>query len=296
MGVNLLRKIWNQSSSIVSIIIGILLETAGLKCFLTPFGIIEGGATGISLLLNTVTGVDVSIFLVVVNLPFILMAIRQMGWRFAITVAISIVLLSVSMYFIPFPTDLLNPDVNPSDKLLAAIFGGIFVGAGTGFAIRGGAAIDGSEVLGIFVSRFGFMSVGSFIALFNVLLFIVAAFIIGPANAFYSILTYFAASKSIDFVVSGIEEYIGITVISPKHRDIRHKITDELGYGVTLYRAGGGYAGAHDQDRKIIYCVVTRLEVARILGAIQSIDPNAFIVQSPVRDIRGGVLKRRSKA
>ena len=272
-------------TSCIYMILGVISATIGLKAFLLSNNFLDGGAMGVSLLINILTDFDLSLLILMINLPFIIIGYRQISWQFAIRSTISIILLSVLVHFVELPSI-------TSDKLLIAIFGGVFLGAGIGFSIRGGSVIDGTEVMAIYVSRRGGITVGNFIAIFNVALFIIAAFLINVETAMYSMLTYVAASKSVDFIINGIEEYIGVTIVSPQNADIRHMITDQLHRGVTVYRAAGGYQSAHDENRKVLFCVVTRLEVTKLLSEIEKIDPTAFVVQHSIREIKGGVLKK----
>ena len=280
-----------RSSAVISwkssmyMALGVISATIGLKAFLLSNNFLDGGAMGVSLLINILTDIDLSVLIIIINLPFIIIGYRQISWQFAIRSTISIILLSVLVHFVELPSI-------TSDKLLIAIFGGVFLGAGIGFSIRGGSVIDGTEVMAIYVSRRGGITVGNFIAIFNVALFIIAAFLINVETAMYSMLTYVAASKSVDFIINGIEEYIGVTIVSPQNADIRHMITDQLHRGVTVYRAAGGYQSAHDENRKVLFCVVTRLEVTKLLTEIDKIDPTAFVVQHSIREIKGGVLKK----
>ena len=278
------RAVFSVKSSIY-MILGVISATIGLKAFLLSNNFLDGGAMGVSLLINFLTNFDLSLLILIINLPFIIIGYRQISWQFAIRSTISIILLSVLVHFVELPSI-------TSDKLLIAIFGGVFLGAGIGFSIRGGSVIDGTEVLAIYVSRRGGITVGNFIAIFNVALFLIAAFLINVETAMYSMLTYVAASKSVDFIINGIEEYIGMTIVSPQNAEIRHMITDQLHRGVTVYRAAGGYQSAHDENRKVLFCVVTRLEVTKMLTEIEKIDPNAFVVQHSIREIKGGVLKK----
>ena len=280
-----------RSSAVISwkssmyMALGVISATIGLKAFLLSNNFLDGGAMGVSLLINILTDFDLSLLILMINLPFIIIGYRQISWQFAIRSTISIILLSVLVHFVELPSI-------TSDKLLIAIFGGVFLGAGIGFSIRGGSVIDGTEVMAIYMSRRGGITVGNFIAIFNVALFIIAAFLINVETAMYSMLTYVAASKSVDFIINGIEEYIGVTIVSPQNADIRHMITDQLHRGVTVYRAAGGYQSAHDENRKVLFCVVTRLEVTKLLTEIDKIDPTAFVVQHSIREIKGGVLKK----
>ncbi|MBP7843634.1 MAG: YitT family protein [Proteobacteria bacterium] len=281
-----LKFIWVSKN--ILILLGIIFATIGLKGFLLPNGFFDGGAMGISLLLNHFINIDLSIFIVLVNIPFVLMGIKQISLEFALKSAIAIVILALAVHSIHIPAF-------TQDKLLIAVFGGVFLGLGIGLTIRGGAVIDGTEVLAVQISRKSSLSVGDFIALFNFILFIGVAFLLNFETAMYSMLTYVSASKSVDFVLNGIEEYIGVTIISPKFEKIRKMLTNELQRGVTVYKTEGGYGkkGHDTEERKALFCAVTRLEVTQLLSAVELIDPEAFIIQHSIKDTRGGMIKKR---
>jgi uncharacterized membrane-anchored protein YitT (DUF2179 family) len=273
---------------ILFILAGILSAAIGLKGFLLPNGFFDGGAMGISLLLNHFVHTDLSFFIVAINIPFVLLGVRQVSLEFAIKSALAIFVLALLVHFIHMP-------VFTEDKLLISIFGGVFLGAGIGLSIRGGAVIDGTEVLAIQVSRKSSLSVGDFIAIFNCVLFLCVAFFVKLETAMYSMLTYAAASKSVDFLLSGIEEYIGITIISPHYEKIRRMLVHDLQRGVTVYKTEGGFGktGHNTEDRKALFCAVTRLEVTRLLTEVDALDPDAFVLQHSIKDTRGGMIKRR---
>ena len=243
---------------------------------------------GVSLLLQIQTGLDLSLLIVLVNLPFILIGIKQVSLSFAIKSAVAIIALASLVHLIELPTI-------TDDKLLIAVFGGFFLGAGIGLSIRGGSVIDGTEVLAITVSRKSSMTVGDFIAVFNIALFGIAALMISVETAMYSMLTYLSASKTIDFILNGIEEYTGIMTVSDHGEQIKETITTKLGRGITVFRSDGGFGkkGNAHPDRKILFCVVTRLEVTKVLLEIEKIDPSAFVIQYPIRDTKGGMIKKR---
>ncbi|TDB68122.1 YitT family protein [Arundinibacter roseus] len=272
----------------ILISIGVGSATIGLKAFLLPNKFLDGGAMGLSLLTRIVTGVDLSLLIVLINLPFLIIGYRQISLQFAIKSAFAILVLAILVHYVELP-------MLTQDKLLISVFGGFFLGAGIGFSIRGGAVIDGTEVLAIYVSRRASLTVGDFIAIFNVILFTGAIFLINIETAMYSMLTYFAASKTIDFIINGIEEYIGVTIISEHAVRIRETIVNTLGRGVTVYKSEGGYgkAGRVDQDRKVLFCVVTRLEVSRLLHEVDKLDQNAFVFQHSIMDTKGGMIKKR---
>ncbi|WP_026899364.1 YitT family protein [Daejeonella oryzae] len=269
-------------------LLGIMLAAFGLKGFLVPNHFIDGGVTGISLLTFQITGIPVSVWLVVFNIPFILIAVKQMGKEFAINTSIAIVILSLVIYFVTFP-------VITNDKLLISIFGGFFLGAGIGLSIRGGCVIDGTEILAVYITRKSFLSIGDIILLINLVIFIAAAFILNIETALYSILTYLSASKTIDFIIQGIEEYTGVTIISSKSKAIRESIIQTLGRGVTIYKGEGG-RGSEDFKNKeidIIFTVVTRLEVSKLKDEVNRIDHKAFMIMNPINETKGGMIKQR---
>ncbi len=267
---------------------GVISATIGLKGFLLPNGFLDGGVTGISLLLSKMTQLDLAIFIIIINIPFVYLGIRQISYQFAVKTMIAVVLLALSVHMVEMPQI-------TQDKLLIASFGGFFLGAGIGLAIRGGCVIDGTEVLAVYISRKSFLSVGDVISLFNILFFTIASFLTSLEVAMYSILTYLAASKTVDFIITGIEEYFGVTIVSEYADEIKSAIIKNLGMAVTVYKGEGGF-GSHgfiDNDRKIIFAVVTRLEVQKLKVEIEKIDPNAFVIQHPVSDTKGGMIKKR---
>jgi uncharacterized membrane-anchored protein YitT (DUF2179 family) len=198
------------------------------------------------------------------------------------------VALSTLVHFIELP-------VITEDKLLIAVFGGFFLGTGIGLSIRGGAVIDGTEVLALSISRRTSFTVGDLIAIFNVVLFSVSALVLGLEIAMYSILTYIVASRTVDFIINGIEEYIGVMIVSPDSAEIKNQIMHEMGRGVTSFRSDGGYGkiGQSLPDRDVLFCVVTRLEVSKLMLEVEKIDPIAFVIQYPIRDTKGGMIKKR---
>lgn len=278
-----------ETKSAVYITIGVLCAAIGLNGFLIPNGFFDGGVMGISLLLKRLTGLGLPWFIVLLNLPFIVISMKQVSIRFAIRSALAITLLALVVH-------VLKIEPATTDRLLVSVFGGVFLGLGIGFAIRGGAVIDGTEVLAIQVSRQTTFTVGDFIAAFNIVLFCVVAITVDIQAAMYSMLTYFSASRTVDFILNGIEEYIGMTIISPHTEEMREMLTEELGRGVTVYKTEGGFGkrGSVREERKALFCVVTRLEVTRLIQEVERIDPHAFVVQHPVKDTRGGMIKKRA--
>lgn len=265
------------------IVLGVLSAGLGLKGFLLSSHFIDGGVTGVSMLVSSLSGVPLSLLILVINLPFIALGYKQIGKAFAVKSALAIAGLSVCLAVVHYP------DVT-SDKLLTAVFGGFFIGAGIGLAIRGGAVLDGTEIAALLVSKgSSLLRVGDVILILNIFIFSAAAFFLGIESALYSILTYFAASKTIDFLIHGIEEYTAIHIFSEHSDEIRKAIIRVLGRGVTVYRGRGGLTGT-EQD--ILFCVVTRLEIGRVKAVVNEIDASAFVVVHPLSDAEGGVLKR----
>ena len=267
------------------ILLGILAAGMGLKGFLMSSRFIDGGVTGISMLLSDILELPLAIFIPVINLPFIALGYRQIGRKFAIKSALAIAGLSLCLAVVKYP------DVTP-DKLLTAVFGGFFIGVGIGLAIRGGAVLDGTEIAALLVSKSSHLfKVGDVILILNVFIFATAAFFLGIESALYSILTYFAASKMIDFLVYGLEEYHGIIIVSHKSEEIRLAILHDLQRGVTIYKGRGGLS---DTEQDILYCVVTRLEMAKVKTIVEEIDNSAFVVVHHIADASGGTVKRRA--
>ena len=279
----------NRIKNLFLIAAGIVAATIGLKGFLLPNGFLDGGATGISLLLNLKTGIDISVFIMLVNLPLIFIGWRQVSKSFAIKTFLAITAFAIVIHFYSMP-------IVTQDKLLISVFGGFFLGAGIGLAMRGGCVIDGTEVLAVFVNRHTSLSVGDFIAVFNIVLFATAAFLVSIETALYSMLTYITASKTIDFVITGIEEYIGVTIVSEKAEAIKERITNILGRAVTVYKGEGGFGkrGHIVEERKILFSVVTRLEVQKMMVEIEKIDSEAFVIQHSINDTKGGMIKKRA--
>jgi uncharacterized membrane-anchored protein YitT (DUF2179 family) len=265
------------------IIAGVLSAGMGLKGFLIPSGFIDGGVTGVSLLLASITGLPFSLWLPLINVPFIAIGYRQLGLAFAFRSSLAIVILAVVVGLVEYP-------IVTRDLVLTAIFGGFFLGAGIGLAMRGGAVLDGTEIAALLISkRTVLMRVGDVILAFNAVLFTVAMAVLGVEAALYSIVTYLAAAKTVDFVVHGIEEYTAMTIVSTRSAAIREAITGVLGRGVTVYK---GHGGLTKTEHDILYCVVTRLEIGKIKMIAHGIDENAFIVSHALSDVEGGVVKR----
>jgi len=275
-------------TKIAFVITGVFLAAFGLKGFLVPNGFIDGGVTGISLLANHITGLPVSLWLVLFNAPFVFLGLKQIGKSFATNTLIAVTGLAVVIFFFDFP-------VITNDKLLISIFGGFFLGAGVGFAMRGGCVLDGTEIIAVYINRKSVFSIGDIILIINVVIFVFAAFVLGIEAALYSILTYLSASKTVDFIIQGIEEYTGVTIISAKSKEIKQAIIHNLGRGVTVYKGERGYGSNQyaEQEIDIIFTVVTRLEVSKVKEVVKLIDRKAFMVMNVITETNGGIIKRR---
>lgn len=280
-GVSLLKDV-------LLLTVAVLLASIGLKGFLLPNQFLDGGVTGISLLVQAKWGWDLSVLILFLNIPFVFIGYKQINITFAIKSGLAIVGLAILVHFIEIP-------VVTNDKLLISVFGGVFLGGGIGFAMRGGGVIDGTEVLAVTISRKSTLTVGDFITVFNITLFMIAAWVFGIERAMYSILTYFAASKTVDFIINGWEEYIGITIISHHSTVIEKIIRKQLRGGMTIYKGEFGFrdVSPSHENKRIIFCAITRLEVSNLISLVESVDPNAFIIQHPIKDTKGGVIKRR---
>ncbi|HOY37715.1 MAG TPA: YitT family protein [Bacteroidales bacterium] len=267
---------------------GVLVAAFGLKGFLMPSSFIDGGITGISLIISNVSSISVSLLILILNIPFMLLALSTVGRQFAVKSIIAITLLAIAVHFIPYP-------VVTHDKLLVAAFGGFFLGLGIGLAIRGGAVLDGTEVMAVYLNKKFSLTVGTVILIFNVFIFLSAAYILSVETALYAILTYFAASKTVDFIVDGIEEYIGVSIITDKPEEVRLAIIENLGRGCTLYMAKNGFAprGELLKDTEVVYTVITRLELSKLKNEIDKIDIKAFVIMNPIFDAKGGMVKKK---
>ena len=269
------------------IVLGIFSAAFGLESFLLPSNFIDGGATGISLLISELADIPLYFLLIAVNIPFVLMGFKTIGQQFAIKTGLAIIGLALCVAFVHFP------EVT-HDKLLVAVFGGFFLGAGIGLAVRGGSVIDGTEVLAIYLSRKLGTTIGDIIIGINIIVFSAAAYFINVETALYAMITYLAASKTLDFIIEGIEEYTSVTIISSHSEQIREMIINKMGRGVTLYNGKSGFGKSGEtRNVDIVFTVITRLELNKLKTELVKIDPNAFVVMSSVKDTRGGMIKKR---
>ncbi len=284
-----LRQTWKHNvKDFLLIIFGILSATFGFKGFLLTNHFIDGGATGISLLISALTKVPLYILILTINIPFVILGYKILGKEFVFKTIIAIAGLALSLAFLEVPNI-------TNDNLLVAVFGGFFLGAGIGLSIRGGAVIDGTEILAIFLSKKFGTTIGDIITIINIIIFAVAAYFLSLEIALYSMITYVAASKTLDFIVEGIDEYIGVTIVSVQSNKIREMIIEVMGRGVTVYKGERGYGKSGEtQNVDIIYTVITRLELNKLKREIENITPNAFMVMNSVKDTKGGIIKQRS--
>lgn len=280
-------KFRKEITNALLIITGIFSAAFGLKGFLIPNEFIDGGVTGISLLISSITNWPISILIVVINIPFIWLGYKRINKLYAIKTLIAILVLSLVLYLVNFPHV-------TNDKLLTAVFGGFFLGTGIGLAMRGGCVIDGTELLAVYINPKSFLSVGQIILAINVVIFGVAAFVLGIQSALYSILTYLAASQTINYIIQGFDEYTAVTIISPKSELIKNVIIRQLHRGVTVYKGERGFGKnvIEDKNIDILYVVITRLDVSRLVSTVQQVDPSAFIITHSVSEVKGGLIKR----
>ncbi len=276
----------------IYIVAGILFSGFALRSFLIPNNFFDGGVTGISLLISeTYKNLPIAYVIVIANIPFIIVGSMQVNRAFAIKTFIAVVGLGLCLLYMPYP------EVT-QDKLLVSIFGGVFMGIGVGLAIRGGCALDGIEVLALYTGRRVSFTISEIILGINIVIFLIAAIQLGLATALYSILTYYSASRTINFVIEGLEEYTGVTIISGKSEVIKKELVMSLGRGITIYKGERGFLKDSfeiSQPVDIIFTVVTRLEVRRMRNLIYDIDPKAFVFTSIIKEAAGGVLKRRAR-
>jgi uncharacterized membrane-anchored protein YitT (DUF2179 family) len=263
-----------------------------MKGFMIPNRFLDGGMTGIAILLHEIFHINISILVIALNLLFIYLGYRNIGKTFAVQTTIAVFILSAGLLFI---------DINPitTDKLLIAIFGGILMGAGVGLVIRGGGVIDGAEVIAVFTRRKVGFSNSEIIMLINCIIFAVAALQFGIETAMYSVITYFTATRATNYIVDGIEEFTAMNIISSQPEEVKNLLVNEMGKGITIYKGERGYLPGSFEvrtDADIIVTIVTRLEIKQIQEAIIEIDPKAFIYVQSIKEASGGILKAKAHA
>lgn len=278
-----MRTIISSLRDAFLIIIGILSAGLGLKGFLLPNDFIDGGVTGTSMLLSTLFDIPLWLLILLLNAPFLILGYRQVSEIFSIKSVFAILGLATCILFIEYP-------VVTDDKILASVFGGFFLGAGIGLSIRAGSVLDGTEIMAILISKNLQFTIGDVILLVNIVIFSVAAVFLGVEIAMYSILTYLTASKTVDFIVLGLEEYTGIIIVSKRSGEIKEQILKKMGRGVTVYKGEGAYTR---EPQDILFTVVTRLEIGKTYRIIRELDEEAFVITQPVSDTKGGMIKKR---
>jgi uncharacterized membrane-anchored protein YitT (DUF2179 family) len=278
--------------NLLQIFVGSCMAVVAMKGFMIPNRFLDGGVTGISILLHEISHINISIFIFVFNLPFIYLGYKKIGKTFAVQTSLAVILLSIGLLFVhlqPFTTD----------KLLIAIFGGILIGTGVGLVIRSGGVLDGAEVIAVFTRRKVGISNSEVIMIFNTFIFAGAAFHFGLETAMYSLITYFAATRATNYIVDGIEQYTAVNIISSQQEKIKDLLVNELGKGITVYKGERGYLpGSFDirTDCEIIVTIVTRLEIHHIEEAVIRIDPKAFVYIQNINEATGGILKAKGHA
>ncbi|WP_174734598.1 YitT family protein [Mesobacillus harenae] len=265
-------------------IIGAILMGVGIELFLVPNQILDGGIVGISIILSHLSGVKLGIYIFILNIPFFYIGYKQIGKTFALSTLLGISVLSITtvlLHNIPVFTD---------DLLLATVFGGIVLGIGVGIVIRYGGSLDGTEIMAILINKKLPFSVGEIIMFFNIFIFATAGFVFGWNRAMYSLIAYFIAYKTIDVVIAGLDESKSAWIISEHHKDIGDAILARLGRGVTYLNGEGAYTG---DDKKVIFCVITRIEEAKLKSIVEELDPSAFLAVANIAEVRGGRFKKK---
>lgn len=284
------RRLSGEINDYLYIAAGVLVASFALKGFLVPNQFLDGGVTGVSLLLHEIYHINVGYLIVLANIPFIIMGAFQVNRKFAIKTFISVIALALCLLFIPYT-------VVTNDKLLVSIFGGFFLGLGIGLGMRGGCAIDGIEVLALYTLRRSGFTISEIILGMNVVIFLIAALYLDLPTALYAMLTYYVATRTIDYVIEGLEEYTGVTIISGQSEAVKEKLVKELGRGITIYKGERGFLKDSfevSQGCDIVFTVVTRLEVRRLRNVVHHLDPKAFIFTNTIKEAAGGVLKRKA--
>ncbi|KLT17485.1 membrane protein [Neobacillus vireti] len=275
------RKIFLR---VLLITIGATLMSVGLEVFLVPNNVIDGGITGISIMLSYITGWKLGIFLFILNIPFFFIGYKQIGKTFALSTLYGIIVLSIA-------TTLLHPvPAFTQDILLATVFGGIVLGIGVGMVIRYGGSLDGTEILAILFNNKLPFSVGEIIMFFNLFILGCAGFVFTWDRAMYSLIAYFVAYKTIDITITGLDESKSIWIISDNARQIGDAIMNRLGRGVTYINGEGAYSG---DDKKVIFCVINRLEEAKLKEIVTENDNSAFLAVADIAEVRGGRFKKK---
>lgn len=269
---------------LVWLTIGAIIVAFALESFMFPHKIFDGGVIGVSMMLSYLTHTQLGLLIFLINLPFLVLAFSKLGVRFVLQTLYAVSVLSIF-------TNVFHWEIATKDPLLAPIFGGIILGTGVGLVLKNNASLDGTEIMSIRLSqKFSFMSVGQFLMGFNLFIYMAAGLMFGWDKAMYSILTYFIASKTIDIVMEGLNSSKSVRIVSEKYREIGKMIMKELDVSVTYIRSKGGYSGL---DNVLTFCVVSRLELAKLKQLVKDIDPKAFLVIENVHEVEGVRVKKK---
>ncbi|CAM3329867.1 YitT family protein [Paenibacillus lupini] len=269
---------------VLFITLGAALVSVGLEIFLVPNHIIDGGIVGISIMVSHLTGLPLGLFLFLLNLPFLVLGYKQIGKTFALSTLYGVSVMSLGTF-------LLHP-VPPltEEYFLASIFGGVILGIGVGIVIRFGGSLDGTEIIAILFNKRLPFSVGEIVMFFNLFILGSAGFVFGWDRAMYSLVAYYIAYKMIDITMEGFEESKAVWIISEEAKEIGSAIMDRLGRGVTYLHGEGGFSGG---QKRVIFCVITRLEEAKMKSIVNDLDPAAFLAVGNIHDVKGGRFKKR---
>lgn len=295
--IRVLKHLPETIQDIIYAVLGTLITGFALKGFLVPNNALDGGVTGISLLLHEIYHVSVAWVIVVINIPFIIAGWLHINSRFALKTLACVVALGLCLAFIPYPV-IFQGAQNGDHRVMVAIFGGFFLGIGIGLAMRGGCSIDGMEVLALYTLKRSSFTITEIIMGMNAIIFLVMALKLGLQTSFYSMLTYYVATRTIDYVIEGLEEYTGVTIISGKSETIKQRLVLKMGKGITVYKGERGFLKddfSHHAPCDIVFTVITRLEVRRLKNLVHSIDPGAFVFTNTIKEVAGGggVVKHR---
>jgi len=269
---------------ILFITIGASLMAVGLEIFLVPNDIIDGGIAGISIMLHEVTSLPLGLFLFLINLPFLFIGYKQIGKTFAMSTLYGVAVMSIGTFLLHSVPPL------TITKVLAAIFGGVILGLGVGLVIRFGGSLDGTEIVAILINKKTPFSVGEIVMFFNFFILLASGFVFEWDSAMYSLIAYFIAYKAIDITIEGLDESKSVWIISEESKEIGAAIMNRLGRGVTYLNGEGAFTG---DSKRVIFCVITRLEEAKLKSIVQEIDPIAFMAVGNIHDVRGGRFKKK---
>ena len=281
-----MNKIKNDILEVIQLGIASVLASVGLKVFLLPNGFLDGGVTGIAILVSELTHIEISVILPILSIPFFVLGWFTISKRILLRSIISVLVLAVIIHYENF-----QPVT--SDKLLISIFGGLFLGSGIGLAIKNGSVLDGSEILGVFINERTGFSIGSIILWFNAILFFITGVIFSLEVAMYSIITYLVTAKTIDLILEGFEDYIGLMIVSTKSTAIQKALLRKVGQGITVYQGVKGYGSRGEQsEQEIIHTVINRIDSKKAYTTIEEIDEEAFVIEFDVNHVKGGVLRK----